>query len=415
MNLKKVLDCLSMLASAAAVALLCLASSYVAAQSAGGGAQLNPAYPYQRTFLNAKVIGLNGSTLIGLQYGQQGTVPGSDSFVYSNDQGNTWINTGVSSSQALGTTAEIIQMIFVCNEQFIETNAGGIYRSQAGVWNNWTNVSVPNLPAGTTGRPDSLVTNGLYIFYGNYNADTNNPGVGAHVYRSGDCGTDWMEVLSTRGRHVHSIGFDPADINSIWVSIGDTGYADIGLWHSAASGSPGSFTQVSGGSRYGIDFAFTPAVQGLPSWVLMEGDGSIPSGVFAPPIIMGFDRLNPALQTGSTSNNTDGLIWPKSQWAAPSTSACTSPSHEGYTFWGGSGAGIHITSEGNLFWINSSEGDPCIRTGVWLAQGPDFATWTLLEELTGQITGWEYYKTFELGPYLFNNIYRITKPRFAGQ
>lgn len=398
---------------AALLLLLCIASPYLNAQSSGGAGQLNPAYPYQRAFAGAKVLGVNGGTVYGLQFGQNGTVPGYDNFVYSTDQGNSWVNTGTSSSQALGTTASIIQMVFQCNMQFLITNTGKIFRSPANVWSSWVDISVPGLPSNTTGRPDSLVANGLYLYYGNYNADSNNPGVGAHVYRSGNCGTSWTEVLTTRGRHVHAIGFDPADINSIWVSIGDAGYADVGLWYSSSGGAAGTFLQVSGG-RYGIDLAFPPSTSGLPSRVLLEGDGPSPNGAFTPPVVMAFDKANPSMQSGSTNTNTDGLIWPSSQFVAPTAPSCTQ-AYGGYSYWGGSGAGISVTAEGNLFWINSNEGNPCIRSGVWMARGPDFTSWALLEELTGKITGWEYYKTFEVGPYLFNNIYRIAKPRFMNQ
>ncbi|QOT74842.1 hypothetical protein [Cupriavidus basilensis] len=380
-----------------------------AAYAQGGAGQLNPSYPYQRTFAGAKVIGVYNGVVYGLQFGQSGTVPGYDNFLYSNDQGNTWINTGVSSSQALGNAGSVIQMVFQCNMQFIITNNGKIYRNQLNAWSNWADVSVPNVPANTTGRPDSLASNGLYLYYGNYNGDTNNPGVGAHVYSSPNCGTSWSEVLATNGRHVHAIGADPSNISSIWVSIGDGGYADAGLWHSSSSGSGGSFVRVSG-NRYGIDLAFPPQVNGLPGWVLLEGDGSNPSGLFAPPVVMAFDKANLSGSPGILNSTTEGLIWPNSRKTSPTIPGCTQAS-----YWGGSGAGISVTSEGNLFWINSNEGDPCIRTGVWLAQGPDFTSWALLEELTGQITGWEYYKTFEIGPYLFNNIYRIKKPRFVGQ
>jgi hypothetical protein len=66
--------------------------------------------------------------------------------------------------------------------------------------------------------------------------------------------------------------------------------------------------------------------------------------------------------------------------------------------WAGSGHGIKVTANGDLFYITTGEGCSIgARDGVWIARGPHFTTAVLLEDLTGQVTGWNYSKTFEVG------------------
>src|SRR5262245_56883902 len=49
--------------------------------------------------------------------------------------------------------------------------------------------------------------------------------------------------------------------------------------------------------------------------------------------------------------------------------------------WRGSAGGIKYTQEGNLFWVASGEsGSIGLRSGVWMARGPAYTNWVLLED-----------------------------------
>ena len=326
---------------------------------------------YSRTGLGVTVMGQKGSRL----YAVNGS---TGHYVYSNDNGNTWTDTRVS---PVVVTPKARQLVFHGASQFAATEDGKIFRTAGDTWNNWQEVSVPIRPPGTTYRADDLTSNGTYLYYGNYNDTTNE---GGHVYRSADQGASWTEVLSVpNARHVHAVRADPTDSAHIFVNMGDDHYAGLGLWYSSASGDPGTFVHLSS-NCYGIDFAFPSG----SSLILMEGDGK------NAPYILGYDRANL-----DTPSSTQPLIWP------PDAS------------WKGTARSIFVTSEGNLFWISTGEnGRAGTRDGVWMARGPTLSassTLVLLEEITGH--GWFYGKTYEAGPYLFNDGFRILRPKFRGQ
>ncbi len=460
---------------------------------------LDPATPYKRTPMDAAILGINGKRLYGINLNTL-------HYCTSDDQGSNWKDSGFAAPTVTpGNTP--IQMVFAGSFQFAFDDAGHIYRNKIDVFGPtpWTNVSVPNLPAGTTGRPDSLVYQGQFLFYGNYNfaqtppTDPNNPG--AHVYRSANFGQNWTEVLAVKtARHVHAIGVDPFNNNHVFVSIGDRFYT-CGLWYSSANGGPNTFRQISS-NRYGIDFAFpkdyasnwTFTDYQLPTGppVLRNGSMTVSrlllEGDWPPAAIETFDKSVLASLGPNDMACTDVLLW--SEVCPPD-----GPS------WACSGAGIKLNAAGNLFWISNGEnGGIGLRSGVWLAQGPDFCDYVLLEDLappiatisrtsgmvsittgspntfavgdnlvidgvtnpdynsvydyadqkqqvfevssvasatafvcfdpvcmscgdlppsTGgvarKVTGWNYFKTFEQGPFLFNYVYRITVPKFSGQ
>jgi hypothetical protein len=441
-------------------------------------------------------VGFFNSTLFGVQYnGAYGD------FVTSTDGGTTWADSG---SSLPGSNGNILGMVFMANYAFVYTDSGKIFRATLNgtTFGAWLDKSAPPIPGGVQvmSRPDGLVAQGQYLFWGNYNLDTNpdqGNNQGAHLFRTVN-GDSWSEVLALpHARHVHAIGVDPKNTQNIYVSVGDGGYGQIGLYLSTSNGDPGTFNQISA-NRYGIDFAFpddytvawTTGAAKLAvtsSRVLLEGDRP-------PSMIESFDKSQLSLGC-APSCVTDSLI-----------TADDNPP-DGVS-WRGTSGGIKYTQEGNLFWISTGEsGHAGLRSGVWMARGPSFTNWVLLEDLappiltaslasncvatvttlsplktspvsnppfgntyvqpgtgifldgttfsdlnaiqpgpiqsidpaattfqyqtplgtlcnpvsniTGGVativTGWELYKTYETGDYLFNHYFRIKRPQFTGQ
>ena len=330
---------------------------------------------YVREVLDATTLCTNNQTLFGAR--------GSDGhYVFSNDFGSTWVDTG---GPILGPPGTFQQCEFLHGLKFLATADGKIFRTTPDDWANWTEVSVPVRPLSTTYRPDNLAGNSQYLYYGNYNATLND---GAHIYRSSDNGDHWIEVLSVPdARHVHSIVIDPLHPEHIFVNLGDKGgdppaYPGYGLWYSSVNGDPGSFVHLSADND-GIDMVFHQH-QSMRNEILMEGDG--PN---APQILVFHNSDTP--RPGSTM----ALIMgdanpPDGKGSLQGTARC-----------------IALTSEDNLFWITKAEGAPDRhRTGIFMSLGPLFEQSVLLEELTATPLA----KTLELGPYLFVGNTRIRKP-----
>jgi hypothetical protein len=346
---------------------------------------LAPSPVYARTDLGVSVL---GQTAGGRLYGSNIT---TGHYVYSDNHGDTWTDTLKSPSVV---TPNVIQLVIDDANSIIYavTSDGKLYTNTLDTWTSWTDISAP-APAGTTGRQDIFTLNSSYLYYGNYNADPNNPGVGAHIYRSGDGGSTWTAVLDVaNGRHVHAIHVDPSNSLHIWASIGDANYAGAGLWYSANGGD--TWTHLSGGatSRYGIDFVLPAAVTSVPQRIVFEGDGT------SQPHLMCYYNAN----TTGTTNLTDPLVW----YDATPT--------DGSASWTGTARGIIQDTNGNIFFISTGEnGAVGTRYGLWLCRGPWFTTPTLLEELPA---AWvNFGKTYESGNYLINYRYRMTRPKFNGQ
>lgn len=289
----------------------------------------------------------------------------------SDNDGTTWTDTGVSPS-AGNPAANVVQLVNH-NSYVFALAADKIYRNAPDTWVDWTDVSVPSLPATTAARVDVLASNDTYLYYGNYG--TADPGE-AHVYRSPDNGANWTAVLDVpTARHVHAIAVDPNSPTHIFVTMGDSGNAGYGLYYSADSGD--TWTRISS-NRYGINMAFAPAVGLTPARLLMEGDGS------AQPHIMGY-----WLGDVGTPTVTHGVTWPPATWA-------------------GTARGMLLTSEGNLFYISTSEsGAVGTKDGVWMARAPLFTSPTLCEDITA--TTWAYGKSYQSGAYIINARYRMRR------
>ena len=331
---------------------------------------------YVRDDLPVRTLCQRGSTLYGLR--------DSDlHYVLSNDLGNNWSDTGSSSLAAAGAFQ---QCFFLHGFKFLLTSEGKLFRSAPDDWLNWTEISPPARPPGTTGRPDVFAGNSSYLFYGNYNDTVNE---GAHVFRSADDGVTWIEVLNVAtARHVHAIAIDPLHPDRVFVNLGDKGgtppeFPGYGLWYSP-NGNPGSFVHLSDDND-GIDLLFhRPA--NLPARILMEGDG--PLGAM---ILDFLDADSP--QPG------------------PSMALITGPENppDGKGSLQGTGRCIAVTSEGDLFWITKAEGAADRhRAGIWMSKGPSFDRIVLLEETSTAFT--ISAKTLEVGPYLFFGNHRVKKP-----
>jgi hypothetical protein len=165
----------------------------------------------------------------------------------------------------------------MCNSIFVYYTTGGrVFKSPYTPPWQWTEVTVPNLPAGTLARPGVFVADGPYsrLFFGTYNAATTPPNdpanPGARVYYSDDCGATWLLALFVQtAHHVQAIGVDPtgAPANAhVYVSIGDTGYTS-GLWYSSNGGStsPGSPKIAMGSVSPSLPISSSPGVGMIPS------------------------------------------------------------------------------------------------------------------------------------------------------
>lgn len=271
-----------------------------------------------------------------------------------------------------------LQFVFHGAYMFLWTSTDKLYRAIKDDFANWIDVSPP-VPAGTTGRPDICVSNGTYLFYGNYNGS--NPGE-AHVWRSANNGDTWVEVFNVpTARHVHAIYVDPDDATHVFVMCGDAAFAGFGLYYSSDSGA--TFTRIAS-NTYGINMRKVPESPGYPARLMCEGDQA---NVW----LTGFDlRL---LSSGGD------LIT-----AVPAAGG----------EWSGTSRAIHLTSEGNLFFFSTSEGYMGTKSGAWLSHGPAFNSAVLLEDASDGSWGYAG-RVFELGEYLYNNTHRITRPRFQGQ
>lgn len=336
---------------------------------------------YAREDLGRKVVGLNAGKL----YAKHLT---TGHWQTSTDQGDTWTDQVFSLSSNPGIS-DPVQMIFAGANMYVWGNDSKLYRNTIDTFSGWTDVTGP-WPANTTGRPEIAAHNGTVLLYGNYNGAAP---FGAEIWRSVDDGDTWAQVLDvTTTKHVHAIVFDPSDATSVWASLGDfgSGFSGHGLYHSADSGATWAATSVDG--LYGINMVIPAAVNNVPRRVILEGDGQ------ARPHLMQFYVASQA----ATGVLTDGLLYPDTNDLAGRD-------------WSGTARGIIHTSEGNIVYMTTNEqGAVGTRNGVWIARGPWFTTPTLLEDL-GPVLRWAFNKTFESGDYLFNERYRLTRPKFAGQ
>ena len=319
---------------------------------------------YVRESMNVVTRCQQGNTL----YGERIT---DSHWVFSKDAGTTWTDTG---SATLTNTQLFQQCQFLHGFKFLATPDGRIFRTTPDDWTHWTEVSVPQRPAGTVNRPDMLVGNDSYLYYGTYFATMDQS---SFVYRSADNGDTWVTVFSgLTNPDIHGITIDPAHPDHIFLDVGDQGSPGHGLWYSPSNGDPGSFIQLSAGWD-GVDLL----VRGAD--IIMEADTTTAQ------VLIFHQAATP--QTEPTEILLQGDPNP--------------PDGKGSLV--GMARCMALTSEGNLFFISKPEGAPDRhRIGVWMAAGPAFDQEVLLEELTSVPLA----KTLEVGPYLYVWNWRITKP-----
>lgn len=333
---------------------------------------------YSRTVTDYAVNGQDTAT--GRLYGVSAV---NGHYVTSDDHGVTWDDRTFSSSVY---TPNLIDVVLTASYMFGATVDGKVWRAPKDDFDGWSDKS-PTVPIGTTGRPSVLAVSPTSLLYGNYNADAPG-GSGARVWRSTDNGDTWTNTFTaSTARHVHNINVDPSS-GVVWMVAGDAGYAGAGLYRSTDDGL--TFTKVSG-PRYGINVAFQDPTtdptnsdrQIMPGRLLIEGDGA------SEPHIIGYPREYIQAQQRP-------IVYPAATWA-------------------GTARGIRLTSEGNLFYISTSEsGAVGTKDGCWLAKGPYFTAAVNLEDWTANKPT-AYLRTFEAGPYLWNHRSRITRPKFVGQ
>lgn len=358
---------------------------------------------YSRVDMGVWVIAKNPSTniLYGMDVNTANWVKTTD--------GVTWVDQGRSSE--IDFNSKPVSIVFSGTTWWVTALDGKLWKGTVDTFNSWTDVTPPGMPTNTIGRYLNAAHNGTVLFYSNYGlaGKYNTPAdpSGAFIYKSSDGGTTWATVLSVpAARHVHCVRVDPTDPLKIHVNIGDQGawggfgyyYSpDAGTtWYQAASGSATVGALPS--NRYGIDICFPAGFSGTPGRIFMEGDGT------AQPHVYQYFRAN----FGSTmySAKIDPTIWFDDL-----------PMDRGDS-WKGSVRGLYAASEGNIFFISTGEnGGIGTRYGIWLAKGPWFTSPVLLEELPSPWTfpTYNFGQTFEVGPYLLNTRYRMTRPKFAGQ
>jgi hypothetical protein len=329
---------------------------------------------YSRDVMTASTICQRGNTLYGIR-AQDGH------YVFSNDLGNTWTDTG---GVVLGPPGSFQQCQFLHGFKFVATLDGRIFRSTPDDWSHWTEVSVSIRPPGTGFRPDNLTGNDQFLFYGNYNNTLNE---GAHIYRSADDGATWVEVLSApQARHVHSILIDPLNPQQVFANLGDKFgtppvFPEYGLWFSGNNGDPGTFVHLSSDND-GIDMLLSgfPGTRNL----LMEGDGPDPPHIL---IFRGADNPIPGPSEALLAGDPNP---PDGKGSLRGSARC-----------------IALTADGNLFFISKPDGGPDEhRPAIWMSMGPSFQQEVLLEEISFT----PFAKTLEAGSFLFVGNFRIHKP-----
>ena len=259
-----------------------------------------------------------------------------------------------------------------------------LYRAPLDDFDNWTEIQPPTLPENTVGRSGNLKTDGTYLYYGNYNGNTEDR---AHVYKSDDFGATWTEVLTLAdGKHIHSIYIDDNDSANIFVMVGDANDADKGLWISNDYGE--TWTHAAD-NWYGINMVQQAATDITPERLVYEGDGQ------NVPHVM--DYLYSSISSTDDINAT--ILY--------------------YTYeydgnWLGTTRAIALTPSGDLFYVTTRESGGIVgaeKDALWLAKGPDFQRQYLLEDITGN--EFAYYHTKVFNGYLLINRYRIEIPTFA--
>lgn len=336
-------------------------------------APITSAVPIAASTVTVSVIGYDAAT--GTFYG---TNSSNGHYVTSPDL-NTWTDRTYSPSTY---TPSVIGWQFDATYMYAYSSAAKVWRAPLGVFNAWTEIT-PAVGPLTTGRVGVLAAlGGGVLLFGNY---TSAAGDGAHVWRSTDAGATWTQVLTlAAAKHVHAIRRNPTTGN-IWATVGDAGFAGLGLYKSADNGLTWSLMSS---NDYGIDIAFIPSAGPWPALVLLEGDG------INRPHIMAFP------EDGAPGDDTFPLVW---GWSGATTDPLV---------WRGTTRGITVLPGNHLLWYTTTEaGAVGVRSGVFVAQAPDYQRVILLKETTGAEPS--YGATFATATYVQNLQRRYATPTFG--
>lgn len=321
----------------------------------GGATSMSLATTHTRADLASNIVcGKDEAT--GKLYGQ---VLPSTNFSTSTDGGATFTDTGVNPYVAIGTAPQQIQL--TTSYMYVTTATAKIWRAPKDTFSgSWTDISVPGLPAATTGRTSNLAISGdgAVLLYCNYNSSPT-PAEGAFVWRSTDNGATWTKVYdlaSPAAKHAHAIKFDPWHAGHAYLSAGDIPYPSAGLHRSTDYGATWAPCALTARS-VGIDMAFPAPIAGVPEMILLEGDVMQGAQVYV--YYKGTDRMVP-------------LIWYTGALADP---WCTVASARG----------IALTPDGDLIYFTTTESyvfGP--RAGIYVARGPWYRDSILLQDITGE-------------------------------
>lgn len=254
-------------------------------------------------------------------------------------------------------------------------------------WSLKFDLSTGGGGVGSAFRNSSFAISEPYCYLGEYGAVGGTVTGGPSIFRSSDTGATWTNVKTfSNGKHAHAvkvIGGVP------WASIGDTSstFTDVGLWNATAAAA-GTWNQRSIFTPYGgtvndmINF-FQISMEGV-NVIVGESDNHYGYGP---------------------------LIFPS---IGPSSSMAIVPLNTLRAPFFGSMQGLVQSFEGNLIWATSGEAGAIGQLDAMLISRPPFSEAILLESLSpGTLT--TIRDVVEHGPYVFYDLYRITKPRFVGQ
>lgn len=304
----------------------------------------------------------------------------------TSDDGETYTDVGENPYVQIGTAPQQFQ--FTESFMYATTATGKIWRAPKDDFANWTDISVPDLPAATTGRVSVLAISGdgAVLLYCNYNSSPATP-EGAYLWRSTDNGATWTLVYDLShpaAKHSHAVKFDPWNPGHAYFSVGDNGWPSAGLHRSIDYGltwEPCALTTRS----VGIDMVFPEPVDGVPEMIVLEGD--VMNGAHLYVHYKGTDELLP-------------LVWYTGALDDPD---CTMASTRG----------IGLTPNGDLIYMTTTEGGTFgVKAGIYVARGPWFKEAILLEDITGEEPP-GYVQTVMTDTHVIQRAVKFNIPEFA--
>lgn len=329
--------------------------------------------------------------LLGSDFGQIG---------FTDDHATTWTAKGVPPGAA---NAGVQSLYFVNGYAWIllgpnTAAAGSLWRSPApdstGSGLTWTKVfDLAAPPTGitvgdqSTFRNASVAISGANVYVTEYSVATITGG--PSLYYSADSGATWAKVKTwVNGKHCHAVQV----ISGVpWVTIGDGGFGDVGLWAATAANAMvwnrrSIFSEDFGGNTYVPINMKAMNVGGQPM-IVLESDGNYGCGPLA------FASQSPVV------------------------SRVLIPLHFLPIANLGTIRQLTLTAEGNLMWVQTGEsGSVGPQDSVCIARGPNFSYVTVLEAVpaSSNIFG-TLGDAVEDGQYVWFGTSRCVKEKYIGQ